>query len=147
MPHVNPPLDVLRQILSASPVIAMVGASSDPARPSHRIMKLLLGRGFLVIPVHPGETEVLGQRAYPTLEAIPEPVDIVDVFRRPDAAPAIADSAIAIGAKVLWLQLGISSEDAAKRAAAGGLVVVMDRCVGETVVELGVRDQGVGGQE
>ena len=138
MAHENPPLDTLRQLLSAAPVIAMVGASSDPDRPSHRIMKLLLGRGFRVIPVHPSETEVLGQRAFPTLEAIPEPVDIVDVFRRPDAAPAIADSAVAIGAKVLWLQLGISSEDAARRAAAAGLVVVMDRCVGETVVELGV---------
>ena len=138
MPYTAPSDDSLRTLLSGSPVIAMVGASSDPARPAHQIMALLLERGFRVIPVNPHETEVLGQQAYPSLESVPEPVDIVDVFRRAEATPQIADSAVRIGARALWLQLGISNEDAAERAAAGGLLVVMNRCIGETVAQMGI---------
>jgi predicted CoA-binding protein len=139
MPYVDPSEDTLRALLSGGPVIAIVGASSDPARPAHGIMKLLLDRGFRVIPVNPNETVVLGRQAYPSLETVPEPVDIVDVFRRAEATPPIADSAVRIGARVLWLQLGIRNEEAARRAEEGGLTVVMDRCLGETVQELGIR--------
>jgi predicted CoA-binding protein len=95
-------------------------------------MKQLLDAGYHVIPVNPKETEVLGQKAYASLAAIPDKVEIVDVFRRSEDTPGIADEAIAIGAKVLWLQLGVSSEDAATRAKAGGLKVIMDKCIGAT---------------
>lgn len=138
MAHSNPTDDELRHLLSSTRTIALVGASSDPERPAHGVMKFLLRRGFHVIPVSPGETEVLGQKAYASLGEIPEPVDIVDVFRRAEATPGIADDAVAIGAKALWLQLGIVSDEAARRAAAGGLVVVMDRCIAVTSRELGI---------
>lgn len=114
----------------------MVGASSNPAKASYEIMKGLLAAGFRVIPVNPTETEVLGQTAYASLENIPEPVDIVDVFRRPEQTPEVADAAVKIGAKALWLQTGIVSEEAARRARAGGLEVVMDECIGGTVARL-----------
>jgi uncharacterized protein len=139
MSHQNPSEDELRILLRSSPTIAMVGASSRPDRPSHRIMERLLARGFHVIPVNPGEQEVLGQRAYPDLAAIRERVDIVDVFRRAEDAPPIADGAVAIGARALWLQLGISSDDAATRARAGGLTVVMNACIGALADRLDVR--------
>lgn len=138
MPHVNPSNEALREILVEARTIAMVGASSNPERTSHAIMKQLLAAGYEVIPVNPRETEVLGQRAYPSLAAIGRPVDIVDVFRRSEETPAIADEAVAIGAKVLWLQLGVTSDDAAARATAGGLVVVMDKCIGATHHKLGI---------
>lgn len=144
MAHADPADDELRALLEGAGTIAMVGASSDPTRPSHGVMAFLLERGFRVIPVSPNETEVLGQTAYPSLEAVPEPVDIVDVFRRSEHTPAIADEAVAIGARTLWLQLGISSEDAAKRARAGGLTVVMDRCIAQTVRRLGIRRSPAG---
>ena len=110
----------------------MVGASANPSKPSYEIMKTLLAAGFTVIPVNPTETEVLGQRAYPSLEAIDTPVHIVNVFRRPEQTPEIADAAVKIGARALWLQTGISNEDAATRAKAAGLMVVMDACIGAT---------------
>jgi predicted CoA-binding protein len=116
----------------------MVGASSDLHKPSHAIMKQLMAAGYRVIPVNPLEPEVLGQMSFPTLEAVPEPVDIVDVFRKAEATPAIADSAVRIGARALWLQQGIWNDDAAARAKAGGLTVVMDRCVGATHTALGI---------
>ena len=94
----------LRSILEANRTIAMVGASSNPSKPSYEIMKGLLAAGFTVIPVNPTETGVLGQRAYASLEEIPEPVDIVNVFRRPEQTPEIADEAVKIGARALWLQ-------------------------------------------
>jgi len=117
----------------------MVGASSNPSKPSYEIMKGLLAAGFTVIPVNPTETEVLGRRAYPSLEDIPDRVDIVNVFRRPEQAPEIADAAVKIGARVLWLQTGIVSEEAARRARAGGLEVVMDECIGGTTARLRIR--------
>ncbi len=139
MAHLNPPDDLLRRLLAGAGAIAMVGASSNPARPSHGVMRFLLERGFRVIPVNPNETEVLGRRAWPALEEVPEPVDLVDVFRRAEFTPPIADSAVAIGAKVLWLQLGVVNAEAAARAEAGGLVVVMDRCVAQEVRRWGIR--------
>jgi predicted CoA-binding protein len=128
----------LRHLLENSRTIAMVGASSNPAKASHEIMKGLLAAGFTVIPVNPSETEVLGQRAYASLEAIPDPVDIVNVFRRPEQTPEIADAAVAMGARALWLQTGIVSDEAERRATAGGLAVVMDRCIGGTTARLRV---------
>jgi predicted CoA-binding protein len=110
----------------------MVGASSNPDKPSNGIMRRLLDAGYRVIPVNPKETEVHGQRAVASLAEIGEPVDIVDVFRRSEDTPAVADEAVALGAKVLWLQLGVSSDEAAGRARAGGLTVVMDKCIGAT---------------
>jgi predicted CoA-binding protein len=110
----------------------MVGASASPDKPSHHIMRQLQAAGYKVIPVNPRETEVLGERAYASLVDIPEPVDIVDVFRRAEDTPPIADDAVKIGAKALWLQSGISSEDAAERARKGGLQVVMNACIGAT---------------
>lgn len=139
MAHTNPSDEALRQLLSSARTIAMVGASSNPSRPSHGVMRFLLDRGLRVVPVNPNETQVHGQRAWPTLEAVPEPTDIVDVFRRSEFTPPIADAAVAVGARALWLQLGVVNEDAAERAKRGGLVVVMDRCIAQTVKDLGIR--------
>lgn len=122
--------DRIRQLLTEARTIAVVGASSNPDRPSHGIMRKLLSVGYTVIPVNPRETEVLGQKAYPTLTDVPVPIDIVDVFRRADDAPGIAEDAVRIGAKALWLQSGIVSDLAAATAEAAGLAVVMDACIG-----------------
>jgi len=130
MPHRNPSDQDLKRLLSAASTIAVVGASSNPERPSNGIMRKLKSVGYRVIPVNPNETEVLGERAYASLLDIPEPIDIVDVFRRPEYTPAIADDAVKVGAKALWLQSGVSNEDAAARATTGGLVVVMNACIG-----------------
>lgn len=128
----NPPDDVLKKILLDANTIAIVGASANAEKPSHDIMRRLLDAGYRVIPVNPKETEILGQRVYASLGDIPEPIDIVDVFRRSEDTPGIADEAIAVKAKVLWLQLGVSSEEAASRAQAAGLTIVMDKCIGAT---------------
>jgi uncharacterized protein len=138
----NPSDDELGKLLRATRTIAMVGASSNPERPSHGVFSRLVRAGYRVIPVNPFETEVQGERAYPSLAAVPEPIDLVDVFRRAEATPPIADEAVNIGAKVLWLQLGIVNEDAAARARAGGLVVVMDACLAVVVARLGVKVGG-----
>ena len=130
MSHLNPSSDDLRTLLTNATTIAVVGASSKPERPSHGIMQELLWAGYRVIPVNPGETEVLGQKAYASLDAVPVHVDIVDVFRREEETPTIADQAVKIGAKALWLQSGVSNEEAAARASRGGLTVVMDACIG-----------------
>jgi predicted CoA-binding protein len=130
MAHSNPSDQDLKTLLAAATTIAVVGASSNPEKSSYGIMRQLQSVGYRVIPVNPRETEVLGERAYPSLRDIPVHVDIVDVFRRAEDTPPIADDAVAIGAKALWLQSGISSEDAAARAEKGGLTVVMDTCIG-----------------
>jgi predicted CoA-binding protein len=132
MPHGNPTDDQIRDLLTHATTIAVVGASSNPEKASHGIMRKLQSVGYRVIPVNPRETEVLGQRSYPSLTDVPERIDIVDVFRRAEDTPAIADEAVTIGAKALWLQTGIVNEDAAARATAGGLTVVMDACIGAT---------------
>ena len=130
MPHHNPPDDTLRQLLTNASTIAMVGASSNPDRPSNGIMRKLQSAGYRVIPVNPNETSVLGERAYASLADVPEPIDIVDVFRRAEFTPAIADEAVKIGAKALWLQSGVVNDEAAAKAEAGGLIAVMDACIG-----------------
>ena len=133
MAHANPSDPELKQLLTEATTIAIVGASSNPDKESHGIMQKLQRSGYRVIPVNPHETEVLGERSYPSLIDVPERIDIVDVFRRAEDTPGIADEAVTIGAKALWLQTGIVSEDAAARAKAGGLTVVMDKCIGATV--------------
>ena len=132
MSHRNPSDTELQNILTNASTIALVGASSNPEKASHGIMRQLQQEGYRVIPVSPRETEVLGERSYASLTDIPDRVDIVDVFRRAEDTPPIADEAAKIGAKTFWLQKGIASDDAAARAKAGGLAVVMDACIGET---------------
>lgn len=125
----NPSDEQLRELLVSARVIAMVGASADPDRASNGIFRRLQQVGYRVLPVNPNQQEVFGERAYARLEDIEEPVDIVNVFRRAEHTPEIADEAVAIGARCLWLQLGIVNAEAARRARAGGLVVVMDACI------------------
>lgn len=117
------------RVLEQAKTIAMVGLSSNPFRPSHFAAIYMLAEGYNVIPVNPRETEILGRRCYASLRDIPEPVDIVDIFRDPKAVPPIVEEAIEIGAKVVWMQLGVINEAAAQRARDAGLQVVMDACV------------------
>jgi predicted CoA-binding protein len=117
------------RILRENRTIAMVGLSSNPFRPSHFAAIYMLSEGYNVIPVNPREHEILGRRCYSSLRDIPEKVEIVDIFREPSAVPPIVEAAIAIGAKVVWMQLGVINEAAAQRARAAGLEVVMDACV------------------
>jgi predicted CoA-binding protein len=119
----------LRRILARSRTLAVVGLSAQWYRPSYFAAKYMQDHGYRVIPVNPRYAEVLGEKCYPDVRSIPEPVDIVDCFRKSPDIPPIADEAIAIGAKVLWMQLGIENEAAARRAIAAGLDVVMNRCV------------------
>ncbi|HEU4459630.1 MAG TPA: CoA-binding protein [Methylibium sp.] len=119
----------LRRILGECKTIAVVGLSSEPARPSHGVARYLQAHGYRVIPVNPRYERVLGERSYARLEDIDEPVHMVDVFRRGEEVGPVADGAIAIGAKCLWLQLGVFNEEAAAKARAAGLEVVVDRCV------------------
>jgi uncharacterized protein len=136
--HENPSDDVLKRLLGEARTIAVVGASSKPERSSWGVMQKLLQAGYRVIPVNPQEPEVLGQKAYASLGEIPEPIDIVDVFRREEHTPEVAAQAVATGAKALWLQSGIWNEQAASIAKAGGLTVVMDTCLAVMVSLLGV---------
>lgn len=119
----------LRRILKDSRTIAVVGLSADWYRPSYFAAKYMQEHGFRVIPVNPKYDEILGERCYPDLKSIPEKVDIVDVFRKPADCVPIAQDAVAIGASVLWLQIGVINDEAKRIAEAGGLDVVMDRCV------------------
>jgi uncharacterized protein len=121
--------DVVAQILRGAKTIAVVGLSSNPMRASHEVAEYLRNAGYRIIPVNPNETAVLGEKAYARLEDVPEPVDIVDVFRRAEEVGTVAEAAIKIKAKVLWMQLGIENAGAAERARAAGLVVVEDACL------------------
>jgi predicted CoA-binding protein len=127
-PFATTAFDRLR-ILNQYRTIAMVGLSANPFRPSHFAAIYMLAERYRVIPVNPREQEILGQKCYPSLRDIPESVEIVDIFREPNAVPPIVEDAIAIGAKVIWMQLGVINEAAAARARAAGLEVVMDACV------------------
>ncbi|MCL4473517.1 MAG: CoA-binding protein [Actinobacteria bacterium] len=115
-------------IMAKARVIAIVGASPNPERPSHKVAAYLIEHGFEVIPVRPKVKEILGRRCYGSLEEIPGKIDIVDVFRRPEACPDVARAAVAAGAGALWLQEGIVSQEAARIAREGGLAIVMDLC-------------------
>jgi predicted CoA-binding protein len=122
-------INTLRRILRESKVIAVVGLSADWFRPSYFAAKYMQEHGYRVIPVNPKYPEILGQKCYPSLRDMRQPVDMVDVFRKPADVMPIAEDAIAIGAKVLWQQLGVRNEEAAAKARAAGLETVMDRCV------------------
>ena len=119
----------IRDLLRSARTIAIVGLSPNELRPSNFVGFYLQRRGYRIVPVNPREREILGEVSYPSLSAIPFPVDVVDVFRQPDAVPAIAQEAVAIGAKALWLQFGVISYEGAAIAERGGLTVVMDRCM------------------
>ena len=135
---VMPPVEDVRGILTSTRTWAVVGCSPDASRDSHRIAALLQRRGHRVIPVNPLAGEILGERAYPSLEAIGEPIEVVDIFRRASKAGAHVDEAIAVGAGAVWMQLGVVDEDAASRARQAGLHVVMDRCPAIELARLGL---------
>ena len=120
--------EAIRRIFDECRTIAVVGLSSNSWRPSYGVSKYMRTHGYKVIAVNPNETEVFGEKAYPDLFAVPEKVDLVDVFRRSDEAGKAVDQAIAVGAKAVWLQEGVIDGDAAQRAVDAGLLVVMDRC-------------------
>ncbi len=122
-------IDTLRHVLRDCRTIAVVGLSTECNRPSYVVAKYLQERGYRIVPVNPKYPEILGEKCYPDLKSIPFPVDLVDVFRNPRDCPAIARDAVAIGARVLWLQLGVISEEAKQLAEDAGLTVVMDLCV------------------
>jgi hypothetical protein len=120
---------VIQRVVSSARTIAVVGLSSNPMRPSHSVGVYLQRHGYNVIPVNPREMEVLGQPSYPSLRDVPVEIDVVDVFRRPEAVPDIARDAVAVAAGALWCQLGVISVEGAQIAEQGGLTVVMDRCL------------------
>ena len=130
MASVESEQDVVGRVLRESRTWAVVGCSPDPARDSHDVAAFLKGSGYRIIPVNPmcHDDEILGERCYPDLASVPEPIDVVDIFRRSSAAGVHVDEAIAMGAKAVWLQLGVIDEAAADPARAAGLDVVMDRC-------------------
>jgi predicted CoA-binding protein len=130
--------DELRSILLAARAIAVVGLSSKPDRPSHEVASFLQERGYRIVPVNPNETEVLDERAYPSLLDVPAeiPIEIVDVFRRAEETPPVAEQAVRRGAKVLWLQQGIVNEDARRIAEEAGLTVIMGVCIRTTIGRL-----------
>jgi len=133
IPNINNdqyPDSYIHNILESMPVIALIGASQNPARPSHGVMRFMQDRGYRVIPVNPslaGE-EILGEKVYANLKDIPEAIDMVDIFRNSEAASAAVDDAISIGAETVWMQLKIINKKAAQRALDAGLKVVMNRC-------------------
>ncbi len=129
MPDYVPPSARIREILKKYKRIAIVGLSHKPHRDSFKVAEYLLDHGYDIIPVNPNRTEILGKKSYPDLASIPKPPEIVDIFRRPDAIPAIVDEAINAGAKVIWMQLGLANREAAQKARNAGLEVVQSRCI------------------
>jgi len=125
----HPSTDAILELLNKYRTIAVVGLSSNPTRPSFGVTEYMQEAGYRIIPVNPNETEVLGEHSYERLEDVPEKIDIVNVFRRAEDVPPVVESAIRIGAKVVWMQSGIANEAAAEMARAAGLVVVEDACI------------------
>jgi hypothetical protein len=119
----------MTELLRTSRTIAVVGLSSKKTRPSHGVSEYMQRQGYRIVPVNPNEAEVLGEKAYADLESVPESVDIVNIFRRSEFVPEIVDAAIRIGARAVWMQEEVIHQEAAERAAAAGLAVVMDRCI------------------
>ncbi len=129
LPDSNPPTEEITRLLSESKVIAIVGLSDKPDRSSNQVARYLKANGYQIIPVNPIKDEILGEKCYPSLAAIPEPVDIVDVFRKIDAVPAIVEEAIKISAKAVWLQLGLAHHRSAEKARQAGLIMVQSKCI------------------
>src|SRR6266852_4212421 len=121
--------DAILELLKKYNIIAVVGLSSNPMRPSFGVTEYMQGAGYRIIPVNPNEREVLGEKSYARLEDVPEKIEIVNVFRRAEEVPRVVESAIRIGAKVVWMQQGIENEEAAEKAAAAGLVTIEDACI------------------
>jgi predicted CoA-binding protein len=119
-------VDTIEEQLTKSRTIAVVGLSTDPQRPSHYVARYLQEQGYRIIPVNPLVPEALGERSYPDLRSVPEPIDMVDIFRRPEHVPQVVEDAIAVGARYIWMQAGVVHHGAAARARAAGLSVVMD---------------------
>jgi predicted CoA-binding protein len=136
-----PGADPITEILKRFKCIAVVGLSSNPLRPSYGVTEYMKGAGYRIIPVNPNETEVLGEKSYARLEDVPEKIEIVDVFRRAEEVAGVVESAIRVGAKVVWMQLGVENEEAAERARAAGLMVIEDACI---LVEHKRRKEGRG---
>lgn len=134
----NPSDDELRKIYAETKTIAVVGASNDESKAANEIPRYLQRQGFRIVPVNPRGGEILGEPAFASLTEVDVPVDVVDVFRPSEETPGIARDAVSIGAKVLWLQLGIESEEAARIATEGGLTAVMNLCMGATHRRLGL---------
>jgi predicted CoA-binding protein len=124
-----PSADPIFDILTKYKTIAVVGLSSNPARPSYGVTEYMQSSGYHIIPVNPNETDVLGEPSYGSLEEVPQKIEIVDVFRRAEEVPAVVEAAIRAGAKVIWMQLGIANEASAEKARAAGITVVMDACI------------------
>ena len=122
-------MESIPELLRKSRIIAVVGLSNKPYRPSYGVSRYMRDAGYRIIPVNPEESEVLGEKSYARLEDVPERIDIVDIFRRPEHVPDIVDSAIRIGAGAIWMQEGVMHEEAAAKARQAGLAVVMDRCI------------------
>jgi uncharacterized protein len=120
---------VLKEILLSAKTIASVGLSGNPQKESYGVALYLKEQGYRVIPVNPTAMEILGEKSYPDLESVPEKIDVVQVFRKPEDVPPVVDDAIKVGAKVVWMQEGITNEEAAKKARDAGLQVVMDACM------------------
>ena len=128
-PETNATDQEVLELLQSVKTIAVVGLSAKPERDSHRVAKYLQEQNFTIFPVNPGAREILGVPCYPNLQSLPHPVDLVDIFRKPDAIPGIVDQAIATGAKAVWMQLGLAHNAAADKARAAGLRVVMNKCL------------------
>jgi predicted CoA-binding protein len=124
-----PSVDPIFNILTKYKTIAVVGLSSNPTRPSYGVTEYMQGSGYQIIPVNPNETDVLGEPSYASLDEVPQKIEIVDIFRRPEEVPPVVDAAIRAGAKVIWMQQGIANEAAAEKARAAGITVVMDACI------------------
>lgn len=120
---------VIAEILNNYRVVAVVGLSTDPDRPSYRVAAYLQQHGYRIIPVNPGCREILGEKCYPSLRDIPFPIEVVDIFRKKEAIPAIVEEAIQVGAKAVWMQLDLVEPESAQKARDAGLQVVMDRCL------------------
>lgn len=129
VPAFNPEDSEIKEILSQYKIIAVVGLSDDPSKDSNRVAQYLIHHGYTIVPVNPTKETILGLKCYPNLKSIPFPVDIVDIFRKPADVPPVVDDAIAIGAKVVWMQLGIAHNEAAKKAKEAGLKVVQGKCI------------------
>jgi uncharacterized protein len=119
----------LKKLLSEVHTIAVVGLSANPSRDSYRVADYLKRHGYRIIPVNPGADEILGEKSYPDLKSVPDSIDVVDVFRRPEFVPETADQAVEVGAKVFWMQFGAESEEAAQKAGTAGITVVQNRCI------------------